>query len=99
MLVKQASQSSRSRRLFDVVPLTWRFWFSGSDGLVDDHALEHECRACGMLSGRVISDIKNWLAEMEAKYAGSAKSEARHKPMPPSLMGRVALGSYLKLFN
>ena len=43
-----------------------------------------------MLSGRVISDIKDWLAEMEAKYARSAKSEALRKPMPPSLMGRVA---------
>ena len=43
-----------------------------------------------MNPGHVISEIKDWLAEMEAKYAGSAKSEARHKPMPPSLMGRVA---------
>ena len=50
----------------------------------------HESRACGMLSGCVISEIKDWLAEMEAKYAGSAKSEARRKTMPPSLMGRVA---------
>ena len=49
-----------------------------------------ESRACGMLSGSVISYTKDRLAEMEAKYAGSAKSEARHKPMPPSLMGRVA---------
>ena len=43
-----------------------------------------------MLSGCVISEIKDWLAEMEAKYAGSAKSEARRKPMPPSMMGSVA---------
>ena len=43
-----------------------------------------------MLSGSVISDIKDWLAEIEAKYAGSAKSEARCEPMPPSLMERVA---------
>ena len=43
-----------------------------------------------MLSGRVISYIKDWIAEMEAKYAGSAKSEARRKPMPRSLMGRIA---------
>ena len=58
--------------------------------MVDDHTSKHESRAYGMLSGSVISDIKDWLAEMEAKYAGSAKSDARRKPMPPSLMGRVA---------
>ena len=68
----------------------WRFGFSGNDGLVDDHTSKHESRACGMLSGCVISEIKNWLAEMEANYAGSAKSEARCKPMPLSLMGRFA---------
>ena len=68
----------------------WRFGFSGSDGLVDDHTSTRESRACGMLSGCVISEIKDWLAQMEAKYAGSAKSEARRKPMPPSLIGRVA---------
>ena len=68
----------------------WRFEFSGCDELVDDNTSKHESRACGMLSGRVISDIKDRLAEMEAKYAGSAKSEALRKPMPPSLMGRVA---------
>ena len=66
------------------------FRFSGSDGLVDDHTSKHESRACGMLSGSVISDIKDWLAEMEAKYAGSAKFVARRKPMPPSQMGLVA---------
>ena len=44
-----------------------------------------------MLSGGEISYIKERLAEMEAKYAGSAISEARRKPMPPSLMGRIAL--------
>ena len=33
----------------------WRFGFSGSDGLVDDHTSKHESRACGMLSGWVIS--------------------------------------------
>ena len=49
-----------------------------------------ESRACEMLSGSVISDIKDWLAEMEAKYAGSAKSEVRRKAMPPSLMERVS---------
>ena len=65
----------------------WRFRFSGSDGFVDEHASIQESWACGMLSGSVISDIKNWLAEMEAKYAGTAKSEARRKPMPPSQMG------------
>ena len=43
-----------------------------------------------MLDGCVISEIKDWLAEMEARYAGSAKSEARRKPMSPSLMGRDA---------
>ena len=43
-----------------------------------------------MLSGSVISYIKYWLAEMEAKYAESVKSDARRKPMPPSQMGRVA---------
>ena len=50
----------------------------------------HESRACGMLSGSIISNINDWLAEMEAKYAGSAKSEARRKPMPLSLFDRVA---------
>ena len=49
-----------------------------------------ESRVCWMLSGSVISDIKDLLAEMEAKYAGSAKSEVRRKPLPSSLMGRVA---------
>ena len=57
---------------------------------MNDHTSKHESRACGMLSGCAISEIKDWLAEMEAKYAGSAKSEARLKPMPPSLMGTVA---------
>ena len=57
--------------------------------MVDDHASKHESRACGMLSGCVISDIKDWLAEIEARYAGSAKSEARLKPMQPNLMGRL----------
>ena len=55
-----------------------------------NHTSKHESRASGMWSGCVISEIKDWLAEMEAKYAGSAKSEARRKPMPPILMGRVA---------
>ena len=35
---------------------------------VDDHTSKRESRACGMLSGCVISEIKDWLAEMEAKY-------------------------------
>ena len=61
----------------------WRFWFSGTDGLVDDHTSRHESRACGMLSGSVMSDINDWLSEMEAKYAGISKSVARRKPMPP----------------
>ena len=39
----------------------WRFGFSGSDGLVDVHTSKRESRARGMLSGRVISDIKDWL--------------------------------------
>ena len=43
-----------------------------------------ESTACGMLSGSVISDINDWLAEVEAKFSGSAKSEAR--PLPPSLI-------------
>ena len=47
--------------------------------------------ACGMLSSCAMSDIKDWFAEMEAKYAGTAKSEARRKPMLSSLMGRDAL--------
>ena len=51
---------------------------------------KHESRACGMWSGCVHSEIKDWLAEMEARYAGSAKSEARRKPIPPSIMRRVA---------
>ena len=50
----------------------------------------HESRACGMLSGSVISYIKDRLAENEAKYAGSAKSEVQRKPMPSSLMEIVA---------
>ena len=55
--------------------------FSGCDGLVDDYTSKHESRACGMLSGSVISDIKDWLAEIEAKCAGSAKSTTQRKPM------------------
>ena len=51
---------------------------------------KHESRACGLLSGSVISEVKDWLAEMEAKYAGSAKSEAQRKPMPPNPISRVA---------
>ena len=38
-----------------------------------------ESRAYGMLSGSIISHIKDRLAEMEAKYARSAKCEARRK--------------------
>ena len=34
--------------------------------------------------------VRQRIAEMEAKYAGSAVSEARCKPMPPSLMAMVA---------
>ena len=48
-----------------------------------------ESRVCDMLSGRAGSDIKDLHGEMEAKYAGSAISEARRKPMPPSLIGRM----------
>ena len=43
-----------------------------------------------MLSCSAISDVNDQLAVMDAKYTGSAISEARRKPMPPSLMRRVA---------
>ena len=50
----------------------------------------HQSRAYGTLSGSAILDINERLAEIEAKYAGSAISDARRKPMPLSILGRVA---------
>ena len=58
--------------------------------VVGDHTSIQESRACEMLSGSAISDIKDRLSEMDDEYAGSATPDARRKPMPANLMWRVA---------